>query len=429
MGYTFSWGDMPWENDSKEQQRWKFASAVEAGSSIGQACRRFGISRKTGHKWLKRFRDGPQALSDRTRRPRRLRCREEVWRQRLLAAKRKRRRWGARMLRWLLERTFARNDVPSVRTLHRWLVAARRTRRYKRRARAGPLVVQPPRLVATEPNDVWTVDFKGRSRATDGSRIDPLTVRDLATRFGLEIRQLRCNDEEHVRRAMVPLFRRYGLPKAIQVDNGPPFGGDGALGLSRLSVWWLRLGIRVQFGRPGCPQDNASHEQWHSVISAETFAVMSTNRAAQQRRFAKTLRDYNCSRPHSSLGMLPPAELYRPSPRVYPDQLPASTYHPDWQRRKIDRSGKMFWAGRQRLIGRAFVGQYVGLRPVNARTCEVYLDQHLLGTLVDTDPAGMRPVIRTPTRSAAVPSQDRDGEKPSPSPNPSHFFKCSDPNV
>jgi transposase InsO family protein len=414
---------MPWENVSKEQQRWKFVCGVEAGSSIAQACRRFGISRKTGHKWLRRFCGGAETFADRTRRPRRPRCREDIWRQRLLAAKRKRRRWGARLLRWQLERSYVGEDVPSVRTLHRWLFAARKTRRHKRRARIGPIVVQPPRLVAIEPNDVWSVDFKGRSRTADGSRIDPLTVRDLATRFGLEIRQLRRNDDDHVRRAFVPLFRRYGLPKAIQADNGPPFGGDGALGLSRLSVWWQRLGIHVQLGRPGCPQDNASHEQWHSVISAETFQVMSTNRAAQQRRFAKALRDYNSHRPHSSLGMVPPVELYRPSPRVYPGQLPVSTYHPDWARRKVDRSGKLFWAGRQRLIGRAFASQHVGLQPINANTCAVYLDAHLLGTLVATDPAGMRPVMRTSKRSAALPPRGRSGEEPSPSPNPSHSFK------
>jgi putative transposase len=411
---------MPWKTQSKEQQRWMFVCAAQACGNVAQACRRCGISRKTGHKWLKRFRAGERLFADRARRPRRVRGCGEIWRQRLLAAKRKRRRWGARMLRWQLQRSYGSEAVPSVRTLHRWLVAAGRTRRTKRRARPGPMVPRPVRLIAAAPNDVWTVDFKGPGRTTDGTRIEPLTVRDLATRCGLAIRQLRRKDDDCVRRALARLFRRYGLPLAIQVDNGPPFGGDGALGLSRLSVWWLRLGLRVQFGRPACPQDNAAHEQWHSVISAATFQVMSSTGAAQQRRFAKALRDYNSARPHSSLGMVPPAELYRPSPRAYPRSLPISTYPAGWLRKKTDRRGNLFWAGRQRLIGRAFASQHLGLRQIDAHTCEVYLDQHLLGTLVANDPAGLRPVVLQSKRNAAVTSQRRSGEEPSPSPNPSH---------
>lgn len=178
--------------------------------------------------------------------------------------------WGARKLRWALQRAWPRQKVPAVRTLHRWLAAAGLVRTPWRRARRGPLRRRPARLAARRPNDVWTVDFKGRFRTLDGARIEPLTVRDLASRYGLAVRVLRATDERQVRWAMQALFRRYGLPRAIRVDNGPPFGGEGPRGLTRLSAWWVRLGIRVEFGRPGCPQDHAAHEQWHRVLAAET---------------------------------------------------------------------------------------------------------------------------------------------------------------
>jgi putative transposase len=223
----------------------------------------------------------------------------------------------------------------------------------------------------------------------------------MATRYGLAIVQLPGTDERNVRRAFAWIFRRFGLPKAIQVDNGPPFGGEGALGLTRLSVWWLRLGIRVQFGRPRCPQDNAAHEQWHSVISAETFKPTAPNVRAQQRRFARALHDYNHCRPHESLGMQVPARLYRKSPRLYRPQLPASRYPARWPTLDVPEGGRVSWAGQQRMIGRAFAGQRIGLRPHGAQRWQVYLDRHLIGELVATDRAGMRPAKRKRYRNGS----------------------------
>jgi transposase InsO family protein len=312
----------------------------------------------------------------------------------MLALRRRRPRWGARKLRWELQQLFPRRRVPSVRTLHRWLCVAGLTRRNKRRSRAGPLLSAVRPQHPRSPNDVWTVDFKGRDRTGDGTRIEPLTVRDLATRYGLAIVQLPGTDEANVRRAFVRIFRRFGMPRAIQVDNGPPFGGAGALGLTRLSVWWVRLGIRVQFGRPRCPQDNAAHEQWHSVISAETFQPTSLNARAQQRRFARALHDYNHCRPHEALGMRVPARLYRKSPRPYPPHLPVSRYPTSWSTLHVPADGRVFFASRQRMIGRAFAGQHIALRPAGAKRWRVYLDRHLIGELVATDRAGMRPAKR-----------------------------------
>jgi hypothetical protein len=214
----------------------------------------------------------------------------------------------------------------------------------------------------------------------------------LAARYSLAVRHLGAMDEPHVRRAMQRVFRRHGLPRVIQIDNGPPFGGQGPLGLTRLSVWWLRLGIHVQFGRPACPQDNAAHEQWHSVLKAETARPPAPTARAQQARFDRFLTDYNEQRPHESLGMRTPAELYRPSRRRWLPRLPASRYPSTWPRLVVGPKGYVWWAHRQRLVGRAFARQHLGLRPAGPGQWRVYLDQHLLGLLVAGDRAGLRPV-------------------------------------
>jgi transposase InsO family protein len=161
--------------------------------------------------------------------------------------------------------------------------------------------------VARSPNDVWTLDFKGWFRTGDGTRVEPLTVRDLKSRFLLDLRLLPNQSDGHTRRALTRVFDRYGLPKVIRVDNGPPFGGVGPRGLSRLSVWWRRLGIRVEFGRPAHPEDNAGHEQMHGVYQAEVAAHPAGHPCAHQRRSDRWRASYNQLRPHEALRLRPPA--------------------------------------------------------------------------------------------------------------------------
>jgi transposase InsO family protein len=156
------------------------------------------------------------------------------------------------------------------------------------------------------PNDVWTIDFKGWFRIRDGSRINALTVRDLKSRFLLDIRLVPSQTYEAIRPALQRLFRRYGLPRAIRVDNGPPFGGSSPRGLSRLAVWWRRLGIKVNYGRPAHPEDNAAHEQMHGLYQAEVANYPADHRTALQRRSDRWRAQYNHVRPHEALGLRPP---------------------------------------------------------------------------------------------------------------------------
>ena len=194
-------------------------------------------------------------------------------------------RWGAKKLRRLLQKAFPRaRRLPAVSTLARWLVELHLVKKRQRRARRGPVLpwrgVHAPKAC----NQVWTIDFKGWFRTGDGQRCEPLTVRDLFSRYVLAVVLLPNQSDAAVRRAMVQIFRRYGLPKVIRVDNGAPFGGKGALGLSRLSVWWLRLGITVEFVRPAHPEDNGAHEQMHRVLRADVATPPAPSVAAQKRR-------------------------------------------------------------------------------------------------------------------------------------------------
>jgi transposase InsO family protein len=393
---------MPWKNDSIEQQRWQFVCAVQSGrEGFAATCRRFQISRKTGYKWWGRFQaHGGPGLCDGNRRPRRLRHVRACWRGRLLRGRGRYPSWGARKLRLMLQSAWPHQGVPAVRTLHRWLKAADLVCTPRQRARRGPMRTRPARLEARQPNDVWTVDFKGRFRAQDGTRIEPLTVRDLASRYGLAVRRLAATDEAHVRSALQKLFQRHGLPRAIRVDNGPPFGGQSPLGLTRLSAWWLRLGVRVEFGRPGCPQDNAAHEQWPRVLVAETARPAAATARAQQRRFDRWLSVYNTQRPHEALGMRVPAAVYRPGPRRWQGQ-PPQRYPGGWPTLPVDARGRVRWQGRTRHVGRAFAGWRIALQPVSRTRWRVFFDRHLLGLLVAGDSAGLRAVRWRGARSVA----------------------------
>jgi len=244
--------------------------------------------------------------------------------------------------------------------------------------------------LAQGPNDVWPVDFKGRFRWPGGPYLEPLTVTDLATRYALAARLVPAKTYVCTRAVMIELFKRHGLPRAIRVDNGPPFGGDGSLGLSRLSAEWTRLGIQVQFGRPASPQDNAEHERWHRTLQEDLRLFELRPGEDPQRRIHRLLHLYNHDRSHDSLGGRRPAELYRPSQRRY-SEPPPRNYPPSWPTLVPDRKGRAWWAGRQRAIGKAFVGHKLGLRPIESGQCEVYLDFLLIGLLVATDRGAMRP--------------------------------------
>jgi transposase InsO family protein len=242
---------------------------------------------------------------------------------------------------------------------------------------------------AGQSNRVWTVDFKGWFRTQDGQRVEPLTVRDLFSRYLLAVRLLKNQSWKPVERIFRRLFRQNGYPEVIRVDNGGPFGSTGPAGLSRLSAGWTALGIRVEFIAPGHPEQNAAHEQMHRVFKAETTRPPSRHPGAQQRRTDRWVETYNQIRPHEGLGQRTPGEVYWPRP--CPPRAAVLHYPQGWAVRRVRSNGQIKWRGRKRFVGEAFVGYHVGLKPRGEGKEAVYFSDSLIGELWESDASGMRP--------------------------------------
>ena len=382
---------MTWNIFTQVARRLKFVKlALKAQQSMSRLCRLFGISRKCGYKWKHRFeREGRRGLLDRTRRPQRSpRQTSQEWLKRIGQMRRRYRSWGSRKLRARLAKEYKEQRVPTARTIGRWLKKMKLSRRGPRRCRGGPQVRLGKLTVAGRSNQVWTVDFKGWFRTQDGHRVEPLTVRDLHSRYLLSIRVLPDHRWEPVRRIFLRLFRRYGYPGVIRVDNGGPFGSTGPAGLSRLSAWWTVLGITVEFIAPGHPEQNAGHEQMHRVMKAETARRPSRNRRAQQRRTDRWVGVYNQVRPHEGLGQQTPAEVYRAHAQARRNGI--LKYPREWVVRRVRSNGQIKWQGRKRFVGEAFVGYPVGLKP-GRKKWTIYFGRLVVGELWEHDVGGMRP--------------------------------------
>jgi putative transposase len=287
-----------------------------------------------------------------------------------------------------LAKEYKGQRIPTARTVGRWLKRMKLSRRGRRRSRRGPRVSLGKLTGARRSNQVWTVDFKGWFCTQDGQRVEPLTVRDLHSRYLLGIRLLDAQRWEPVRRVFLRLFGRYGYPRVIRVDNGSPFGSAGPAGLSRLSAWWTALGICVEFIAPGHPEQNGAHEQMHRVMKSETTRPPSSNRRAQQRRTDRWVRVYNQIRPHEALQQQAPAAVYRPQAQRRRREI--LKYPRSWALRRVRTNGEIKWRGRKRFVGEAFVGYPVGLKPGREQR-EVYFGRLLIGELWEHDEGGMRP--------------------------------------
>lgn len=372
---------MPWKNTSSLNQRKQLVLALLAQREpVRLVCRRFGISRQTAYKFRQQFLQASwRGLRDRPRgrKPKHAE-RWAQYHQLLLAQRRRRPTWGARKLLWWLQERQPGSRRPAERTVERWLQAAGVVRRRRVRRRVEPPLLQPYRR-GLRSNEVWTIDWKGWIRTTDGAKIEPLTIRDLGSRYLLWARPLPRRSDKEVRRVCQRLFRRNGRPKAIRTDLGGPFCSTGPYGLTSLSLWWYRLGIGVEFVCRQAGIDNNSHEQMHGVMQAETASPPASTRPAQLRRLRKWQYDYNYIRPHDGIGNQPPARRYRSKPARLPAPL-VPTYPAGWQVRQVSGGGVICLGGRKHYIGRAFAGLPVGCKPF-VRHYKVYFHKLLLVTL------------------------------------------------
>lgn len=394
MGNTFG-ATMPWNKRTEIDQRWDFVQQTQAPNAcIAKLCRAWKVSRKTAYKWLSRYRrKGLRGLKNEPTTAHSLPHQyDKKWQQRARRIRVKHKWWGARKVQHQLQLKYGKKDTPTVATLGRWLKAAKLTRGRRKRSSPGPVVGRKAPRKAVFANDVWTADFKGWFRLHDGTRVEPLTVRDLASSYALAARLMKQQNVARTIAAFRLLFRRNGLPGAILVDNGSPFGSKGPAGLTRLSAWWIKQGIAVEFIRPGHPEDNAGHEHFHGLMKREITNPPAKTWQGQQRRTQKWIKEYNEMRPHEKLAMATPAQRYQKSHRKMPaDENRRLAYPVQWESRMVNCNGFISWRGQLRFIGEAFVGECVGLKKDGASQWRVYFEKLLLGVLKDEGKSGISP--------------------------------------
>lgn len=376
----------------------KFAEAASVpGANISALCVEYGISRQTGHKWLRRYRgQGALGLVDLSRRPSSspTTTSEDVVRA-VLDLRNRHASWGAQKIARVLVRTLG-PDAPAKSTVQRLL------RRFGRiRSRRPPVriwsVEGKPHVEVAAPNDLWTIDFKGWWKARNGERCEPLTVRDACSRMMLTVRIVRTTKGSVVRRILQRLFEKHGTPRAILVDNGSPWVSPRArAGLTRLSVWLVSLGIRFIRTRTGCPQDNGGHERMHRDLS-ELQASPARTRRAQQAACDRWLVDFNHVRPHDALGGKTPAEVYVVRERR-PPEVRIPIYPDGWTTRRVNAEGEISLHGDHVRVGGALVGHLVGLvyeggLRWRGRFFDVDLGVLEVVDLGDLDPAELKPHV------------------------------------
>lgn len=388
---------MPWPERSRMSIKHEFVlRAITREYTMAELCRQYGISRKSGYKWLRRFKKhGMAGLLDQTRRPKSnaLRVKPEVVLE-IVRLKQKHRSWGAKKLLVLLAKAVPEKDVPSRASVNRILYASGLVKRRRRiRIASGGIPIRPSFAIEA-PNDLWTVDFKGWWRTGDGVRCDPLTVRDAFSRYVLELRILRGTDETRVRPVFEKLFDLYGLPRAIQSDNGPPFASiRGLAGLTVLSAWWVSLGIEVVRSRPGKPTDLGGHERMHADIRVDIQAHAARTWRTQQRACDEWRTEFNHVRPHEALGMKTPSEIYSPSSRR-PGNVIVGGYPDECELRMVQSRGHFYLNRTKRVyVTRAVAGYYVGVQE-QLDHFKVWFFNRLIGTFRTGD-ASVAPVSST----------------------------------
>jgi putative transposase len=344
-------------------ERLRFVARLLEGDKMAMLCREFGISRKTGYKLYRRYRDiGLEGLTDRSRRPYRQANKLPFQiESRILQLRKEHPSWGAPKIREKLRRLELGVQTPAISTVHavldrHGLVTRRRRRRYK--AEGTPL--SWPR----QPNELWCADFKGEFMLADHRYCYPLTITDFASRYLLACEGLASTREHTAFTVFEHAFKEFGLPGAIRTDNGIPFSCPHALfGLSRLSVWWLRLGIDLERIKPGHPQQNGRHERMHLTLKKEATRPAAANLLQQQARFDDFIDDYNRERPHQALGMRYPAEIYAPSARPYRG-LEDLDYPFHDHSHVVTRCGRICFENRKINLSTVFAGQTVGVKQV-----------------------------------------------------------------
>lgn len=373
---------MPWKECGVLEERFRFVTEWNSGDwNMAELCRFYGVTRKTGYKWVDRYgAKGMEGLKDLSRAPE-YHPNEvsEAVEDEVLALRAKHPFWGPRKIRaWLIQAH--RNEMmPVVSTIGS--ILKRNGLTVPRKRRSSGARGSEPLAHATESNRVWCADFKGWFRTGDGERIDPLTITDAFSRYLLRCQAVKVADTAHSRPIFEAAFREYGLPERIRTDNGAPFASNGESGLTGLSVWWIRLGIRPERIEPGKPQQNGRHERMHRSLKQATASPPAGDRRRQQERFDAFRREFNEERPHEALGQVPPAQRYVASVRPYPARLPEPEYPEKWESRYVSERGQFRWWSKNVFASHALERQVVGLEPIDGGCWRVWFSFYEVGVL------------------------------------------------
>lgn len=391
---------MPWEDARPMDRRAAFVLEAARGEEpVAAVCRRFGISRKTGYKWLGRWAaEGAAGLADRSRAP--LGHPQATAAELLeacLAARRMHPTWGPAKVRTWLARRAPERAWPALSTIGALFDREGLTvkRRLRRRAPPGP-----PLFAADAANDVWCIDFKGWFRTGDGTRIDPLTLSDACSRYLLRCQAVARPDSAHVWPILDAAFREYGLPLRLRSDNGPPFATTGAGGLSRMAVNVIRAGVTPERITPGKPQENGRHERMHLTLLIDAASPPAATPRRQQARFQAFVASYNNERPHAALGGATPADAYAASPRRWDGVLRSPEPETGEDVRRVKPNGVINWRGTRVYVSEALGGEPVALAETAGGRWRVHYGPVLLGFLADRGTVLVLPKRRRTHRAA-----------------------------
>lgn len=353
---------MPWKRTCPMDQRFRFVAAAREGIiSMAALCRRFGISRKTGYKWLTRYEtEGMDGLKERSRAP----CTvPHITPKEVVDIVVKTREahpfWGPKKLKAWLEGRHTGMRIPAASTIGDILKREGLTSSRRRRRRTPPY--SDPFIECTDANDVWCADFKGQFRTQDKQLCYPLTIMDAHSRYLLRCHGLPSTRKGGSKPVFEAAFQEYGLPQAIRTDNGAPFASRALGGLSQLAVWWIKLGIVPERIDVGCPEQNGRHERMHRTLKAETAMPSKANMAKQQVAFDQFCTEYNQERPHEALGQKPPASLYKASARPYPKRVPEIEYPAAYEVRRVTQVGQIVFRSKRWQVSMCLAHEPVGL--------------------------------------------------------------------
>ena len=399
-------------------ERTRFVLEQERGlHTMTDLCAIYDIARETGYYWLRRYQQGGlEALRDRGRAPERHPNQTpERIEGAVLELRRAHMSWGPRKLKRVLEREVPESAWPAASTIGALLAREGLVVPRKKRRRAPPYT--QPFASADEPNRLWCADFKGWFQTQDGERVDPLTITDACSRYLLRCQQVEKTNTGQVRAIFEAAFRECGLPGAIRTDNGAPFASRAIAGLSRLAVWWMKLGIVPERIAAGHPEQNGRHERMHRTLKQETASPPAANRRRQQRAFDRFRREYNEQRPHEALGQQTSGSVYTPSARAYPARVPEPEYGSAYQVRRVAERGQFRWKGEHVFLSETLIEESIGLLPIDDRFYTVYFAAF--------------PIARFDSHKRVILSQPKETEKdysgrgaregetsPSPAPHP-----------